>query len=264
MGLFDKLFGKREIQKPTEQTLSNSKLIQLLDKSCEDLNNHENYSKVMEELLNGSSILLLSSQNDDNNKEWTTLQQGSTLKLTCVFDLDGLKVLGAFTDEQSLLDYTKRETSYTAMKSQDVLNFCETNGIDRIVINGGQKNAWFTEKSKDNVQTHTFEKETSVQIGTPNIPIDNPTIKKLNEMFSKVDSILEVYQYGQTEGNEFNIVLGFKLNTYTDNSKSASINAVQRGLENSTFNQPLNVFFIETQSWYDSIINIDNSLMYKK
>ena len=264
MGLFDKLFGKKEIQKPTEQTFNNSKLIQLLDKSCKDLNNHENYSKVMEELLNGSSILLLSSQNYDNNKEWTTLQQGSTLKLTCVFDLDGLKVLGAFTDEQSLLDYTKRETSYTAMKSQDVLNFCETNGIDRIVINGGQKNVWFTEKSKDNVQTHTFEKETSVQIGTPNVPIDNPTIKKLNEMFSKVDSILEVYQYGQTEGNEFNIVLGFKLNTYTDNSKSASINAVQRGLENSTFNQPLNVFFIETQSWYDSVTKIDNSLMYKK
>jgi hypothetical protein len=264
MGLFDKIFGKKEIQKPTEQTFDNNKLVRLLDKSCEDLGNYENYSKVMEELLHGSSILLLSSQNDNNDKEWKLLEQGSTLKLTCVFDLDGLKVLGAFTDEKSLLNYTQRETSFTAMKSQDVLNFCETNGIDRIVINGGQKNAWFTEKSKENVQTHTFQEETTVQIGTPNIPIDNTTITKLSEMFSKVDSILEVYQYGQTEGNEFNIVLGFKMNTYSDNSKSAAINAVQRGLENTTFNQPLNVFFIETQSWYDSITNIDKSLIYKK
>lgn len=265
MGFFNKLFEKKVNQNQEESIPDNRKLISLMNKWSEDQNNYENYSAVMNELLNGNSCLLLSSQNEikENNK-WSTLEKDSTLNLTCVFDVDGLKILGAFTDEKSLVEYMKRETSYTAMKSQDVLNFCETNGIDRIVINGGQKNAWFTEKSKQNVKTQIVEKETTVQIGTPNNPINKDIVEKLKQMFSKVDSIEEVYQYGQTKDNEFNLILAFKLNTYSDNSKTASINAVQRALENSSFNHPLDLFFIETEDWYSSIKNIQNSLLYRK
>lgn len=265
MGLFDKLFGSKVNTRQAQSTPDNRKLILLLDKWGEDHNNYQNYSSVMNELANGTSYLLLSSQNDnDNSKEWKTLENDSTLKLNCIFDVDGLKILGAFTDENALLEYTKRETSYTAMKSQDVLSFCETHGIDRIVINSGQKNAWFTEKSKENIQTQKVEKETTVQIGTPDKPLDNVTVEKLRLMFSKVVSIEEVYQYGQTRDNEFSIVLGFKLNTYTDNSKTASINAVQRALDNSSLDQALDIFFIQTDDWYNSIKNIKNSLLYKK
>jgi len=265
MGLFDKFIRKSEKKTLVQTHPNNDKLIQLLDRWSEDHNSYQSYSAVMEELLNGNSFLLLSSQNDDlQSKEWKTIESNSILKLTCIFNVDGLKVLGAFTDETSLLEYTKRETSYTAMKSQDVLNLCETNGIDRIVINSGQKNAWFTEKSKENIETHTVEKETSVLIGTPNKPIDNKTIEKLRLMFSKVTSIEEVYQYGQTKDNEFSIVLGFKLNTYNDNSKTASINAVQRALDDTSFDQPIDIFFIQTEDWYNSIKNIENSLLYKK
>lgn len=263
MGLFDKLFGRKTDQKT--MTPDNQKLIGLLDKWGEDHNNYQSYSNVMNELVNGTSFLLLSSINkNDGGKEWKTLEKESTLKLTCIFDVDGLKILGAFTEEKTLLDYTKKETSFTAMKSQDVLNFCETNGIDRIVINSGQKNAFFTEKNKKNVQAYTFEKETTVEIATPDKPIEKEIVEKLIDKFSKVDSILEVYQYGQTKDNEFSIVLGFKLNVFNENSRTASINAVQRALDNSSFNQPLDIFFIETEDWYNSIKNVGNSLLYKK
>ena len=261
MGIFDKLFGRKKVEETTKP--NNEKLINLLNKWS--LNQeHDDYSNVMNELLNGSSFLLLSSINENKNTQWTDLKIDSTLKLTCIFEVDGLKILGAFTDENSLLDYTKNETSYTAMKSQDILDFCETNNIDRIVINSGQKNAFFTEKSKENVQVHTVEKATTVQIGTPENPIEPQIVKKLNENFSKVESINEVYQYGQTRDNEFCIVLGFRLNIYNDNSKTASINAVQRGLENTNFNQELDIYFIETEDWYNSIRNIQSSLIYKK
>lgn len=265
MGIFNKLFGKKENQLPEETPPKNDVLIQLLNLASKDRNNFQNYSKVMNELVNGDSFLLLASQNDnDKNNQLTTLEKDSTLKLKCVFDVDGLKILGAFTDENSLVEYTKKETSYTSMKSQDVLNFCETNGIGRIVINSGQKNAWFTEKSKANVETETVKQDTTVQIGTPANPIEKEIIDKLILQFSTNESIIEVYQYGQTKNNEYNIVLGFKLSTYTDNSRTASIHAVQRVLENSSFNQALDIFFIESEDWYNNIKNIDNSLLYKR
>lgn len=265
MGFFDKLFGQKNNQNEKGTLPDNRKLIYLLDKYGENRDEYENYSAVMDELLNGESWLLLSSQNENKViNQWNKIEAGSTLNLTCIFDVDGLKILGAFTDEHSLLEYMKRETSYTAMKTQDVLSFCETNGIDRIVINGGQKNAWFTEKSKQNVQIETVEKKTIVEIGTLDIPIDKIIVEKLRQMFSKVDSVLEVYQYGQTKDNEFNLVLGIKLSIYNDNSKTASINAVQRALDDSTFNQPLDIFFIETDNWYNSIKNIQNALLYRR
>jgi len=59
---------------------------------------------VVSELLNGNSFLLLPSENDGSNPDtWKTAQENTELKLTCVFNLDGLKVLGAFTDENALL-----------------------------------------------------------------------------------------------------------------------------------------------------------------
>ena len=85
-----------------------------------------------------------------------------------------------------------------------------------------------------------------------------------NDNFKKDNIISEVYQYGQTKDGEFSLVLAFKLATNSENAKKAAINAVQNGLENETVDQPLDLFFIETNDWYDSIRRIENSLLYKK
>jgi hypothetical protein len=58
-------------------------------------------------------------------------------------------------------------------------------------------------------------------------------------------------------------VLGFKLLTNSDNAKTAAINAVQTALQGEKIDQPLDLFFIEEDGWYQTIRNVQNSLFYK-
>ena len=77
-----------------------------------------------------------------------------------------------------------------------------------------------------------------------------------------MDTINEVYQYGQTKNNEFSLVLGIKLSTNSDNAKTATINAVQTALQGEKIDQLLDIFFIEDESWYNTIRNVENSKVY--
>ncbi len=261
MGIFDKLFGNKS--KPTNP--DNSKLFQLLEIYQEQNGKGDSYKNVILELMNGNSFLLLPSVNDNENSDtWTTAKTDTSLKLTCIYNLDGLKVLGAFTDENALLSWAKKPTQYTGLSSQDVLKLCEENLIERIVINSDLPTMFVLERNRENIKTETIEKETTVQVGTPNRPLENRIIQRLIEQFKRVDTINEVYQYGQTKSNEFSLVLGFKLSTNSDNAKTATINAVQTALQGEKIDQLLDLFFIEDDSWYQTIKNVENSFVYRK
>jgi hypothetical protein len=262
MGIFDKIFGKKE---EVEINPDNSKLLQLLEVYQQKNGTGESYKNVLTELINGNSFLLLpSANNDELSENWTKTEKDTTLQLTCIFNLDGLKVLGAFTDEKSLLSWTKNPSQYTALSSQDILKFCEENLIERLVINSDLPTMYVLERSRENVKTETIEKDTTVQVGTPNNPLNKNILLKLNENFKRIEIIEEVYQYGQTKNEEFSIVLGFKLSVNSENAKTATINAVQTALQNEKIDQLLDLFFIENNSWYNTIRNVENSLIYKK
>jgi SseB protein N-terminal domain len=262
MALFDKWFGKK--QKTTTQP-DNSRLFQLLEIYRQQSGKGDSYKNVVLELMNGSSYLLLPSQNDEEGTgAWTTIQKDATLKLTCVYNLDGLKVLGAFTDEASLVAWSKKPTQYTALPSKDVLKLCEEQLIERIVINSDLPTMFVLERNRVNIKTDTIKETTTVQVGTPNRPLEGRILQKLIEQFKRVDSVEEVYQYGQTRDKEFSIVLGFKLSTNTDNAKTAAVNAVQTALQGQNIDQLLDLFFIEDEGWYQTIRNVENSFVYKK
>ena len=106
--------------------------------------------------------------------------------------------------------------------------------------------------------------ETTVQIGTPSRPLDNRIIGKLIENFKRIPTVDEVYQYGQTKDNEFSIVLGFKLSTFSDNAKTASINAVQNAMQGEKIDQLLDIFFIQDEGWYQTIRDTEKSLIYMR
>ena len=262
MGIFSKLFG----EKISKDNPDNAKLLELIDKYWKENGKGDTYKNVMLELMNGNSFLMFPTQNDSNTDpdKWTTVEKDTTLKMASVVNIDGLKVLGAFTDEQALLAWTKKPSQYTAMRSKDVLTFVEDNGMDRIVINSDLPNMFVLERSRENINTHTIKQDTKVQIGTPNKPLSNSITKKLIDNFKQDNTISEVYQYGQTKDGEFSIVLGFKLTSNSENAKTAAINSVQNALQNETVDQLLDLFFIETESLYDSIRNIEKSLLYKK
>ena len=263
MGLFNKIFGTKSKLSNPDNTL----LLALLEKYREENGKGDTYKNVVLELMNGNSFLMIPSENDTSSPDpdkWTTLEKDSTLKLASVVNLDGLKVLGVFTDEKALINWTKKESQYTALRSKDVLNFVQENGMDRIVINSDQPNMFVLERSRENIKEHKIQQDTQVQIGTPSSPLSISITRKLIENFRKDSTISEVYQYGQAKGGEFSIVLGFKLASYSENAKKAAINAVQNSLQNEKLDQLLDLFFIETEDWYERIIKIENSLLYKK
>lgn len=261
MGLFDKLFGN----KPKQTKPNNSKLLQLLYIYQKQNNKGNSYKNVILELTNGNSFLLLPSQNDNKIPEnWTIAEKDTTLKLTCVYNLDGLKVLGAFTDENALFSWAKKQTPYTALLSKDVLKLCEEQLIERIVINSDLPNMFVLERNTANIKKQIIEEQTTVQVGTPNRSLEKRLIQKLIDQFKRVETIDEVYQYGQTKNNEFSIVLGFKLLTNSENAKTATINAVQTALQGEEIDQLLDLFFIEDNSWYQIIRNVENSFVYKR
>ena len=261
MGLFNKLFGGNKKQTNPE----NSKLFELIEIYQKENGKGDSYKNVVLELMNGNSFLLLPSKNENElSTSWTTAKTDTTLQLTCIYNLDGLKVLGAFTDEQSLLSWTKEPTQYTAVSSKYILKLCEEQLIERIVINSDQPNMFVLERNRQNIKTETIKEETTVQIGTPNRPLENRIIEKLIENFKRVPTIDEAYQYGQTKDNEFSIVLGFRLSTYSDNAKTATINAVQNALQGETIDQLLDLFFIEDEGWYRTIRNTEKSLIYTR
>jgi len=262
MGLFDKLFGN----KTKTDNPDNSRLLALLDKYWKENGAGDTYKDVVLELMNGNSFLIFPTQNDSDTDpdKWTTAEKGTILKLESMVKLDGLKILGAFTDEQALLSWTKKPSQYTAMRSKDVLEFVEDNGMDRIVINSDQPNMFVLERSRENVKEHNVQQDTTVQLGTPNRPLSNSITKKLIDSFKKNDTISEVYQYGQTKDGEFSIVLGFMLTVNSENAKKAAINIVQNALRNEKVDYLLDIFFIEAEDWYDKIRRIENSLLYSK
>lgn len=261
MRLFDKFLSSKH----KHRTPDNSRLFELLN-IYQKLNGQgDSYKNVVLELMNGNSFLILPSQNDNQNPEgWTTLEKEKTLNLTCIFHLDGLKVLGAFTDENALLSWAKQPTEYTAVSSKDVMKLCEENLIERIVINSDLPTMFVLERNTENINKYTIPEDTTVQIGIANRPLSNIIIKKLSDNFKRIETIKEVYQYGQTKNNEFSIVLGFKLSENTENAKISCINSVQNALQGEKIDQLLDLFFIEDEGWYDTIKNTQDSLIYTR
>ena len=264
MGIFDKLFGTKIKAFENDEAPDNTKLIGLLEKYGKN-QSQENYQKAFNEIVEGNSLLILPSVNDGKPKDnWETLKKDSTLKLTSVFDQHGLKVLGAFTSPEKLLEWTKSETEYTSMKSKDVIDFCQAHGIDRIVIDTDMPTMFVLERNRENIQTETIQQETQVQVGTPINPIAGEHLKKFQFNFSKVNVIEEVYHYAMVRNNESILMLGFVLDTYSDDSRAACINSVQNSMDGEKLDLPLEMFMLNDEGWLQTVKGIENSLIYKK
>jgi len=265
MGIFDKLFGSKKGEtKRVSENPNNDKLTRLLENYGRD-SSQGNYKKALDEIVDGNSLLILPSINDGNgNDEWQTIQKDSTLKLTSVFNQDGLKVLGAFTTPEKLLEWSQKETAYTALKSKDVIAFCQTHGIDRIVIDSDLPTMFVLERSTANVKTETIQEKTEVQVGTPTHPISGQHLIKFQQNFSKINVIKEVYQYAMLRNNESILVLGFLLDTYTENSRIACIHSIQNSMEGEALELPLEMFMLDDEGWLQTVKGIEDALIYSR
>jgi len=112
----------------------NTKLFELLNEYSKN-NKYDNYKKVVEELTEGNSYLLLPSNKDYGGKykSWTPSVEGQKIDLGIYF-VDGLKAIAAFSSEDALFTWKKKVTKYISLPSKTIIEICEANGIDRIVV----------------------------------------------------------------------------------------------------------------------------------
>lgn len=266
MNFLKKLFGGADNPKSTTQESKdpdNTRLTYLLDIYAQHPSN-DNYSSVLKEINDGNSFLLLPSVNNKNTIGWETTKEGTTLNLASVFNLDGLKVLGAFSDETALVNWSNRKTEYTAIRTQDLIDFCKQNNIDRIVINSDQKNMFVLERNRENITSRTIQEDTNVLVGTPITPLPKSTIDLLVKNFKRIDTIEEAYQFAQKMNDETSLVLGIKMSIISDNSRAALHNALNDSLSGVNVGIPIDIMLIEDEGWLNTVRNIQNSLFYTR
>ena len=163
-----------------------------------------------------------------------------------------------------MLKWTNRETQYTAIGTQDLVDFCKQNSVDRIVINSDQKNMFVLERNRENITSRTIQEERQVLVGTPINPLPKNAIELLVKNFRKIDTIEEAYQYAQQMNNETSLVLGIKMSVVSDNSKAALHNALNDSLNGTDIGIPIDIFLLEDENWLTTVRNIKNSLFYKR
>jgi hypothetical protein len=151
-----------------------------------------------------------------------------------------------------------------AMRSQDVFKFCEENGVSRVVINSGSVNMFVLEHTSGNVKEYEIPKDSKILVGVPGKSLEPIIMEKLMEGFRKLNTIQEVYLYGQTRDGEFSQILAFWLDPISENARKAVINTVQIAVGDHTLDQPLDLLFIDTSELYDMVRRVSNSLVYKK
>lgn len=266
MSFLKKLFGSSPKSKEPLQKKDpdNTRLLFLIDTWVSNPTN-ENYGDVLNELENGNSFLILPTENSGvETIGWSSLEKESKLNLTSIYNLDGLKVLAAFADENALLEWSKKPTQYTALHTQDVIDICKSNSIDRVVINNLQKNMFVLERNRANITTNVIQKETKVLVGTPTHPLSEAVIQRLKQNFQRVDTIEEVYQFAQSMNGETSLVLAVKMTVQSDNSRVALHNAINDSINADELQLPLDIMIISSEDWLNTARNVHGSFIYKK
>lgn len=262
MSFWNKLFGKATAE--AEFIPDNSRLIALLVEHGRQPSK-ELADKVMKELQGPNAYLLLASvEGHATGEGWHTLKEGETLKLASVFDVDGLKVLGAWTDRESLVEWSKKPMHYVSMPSKVLLETCEEWRIGRVVINTDLPSMFVLQGPDERFKARVVQKETKVQLGTPSRPLDPRILDKLREEFAQVSVVREAFHYAQTSADESALMIGLKLEPRSEESRLAALQAIHRVLKDERLDQTLDVFVISSDDWHGSLLRITNALFYMR
>src|SRR5690606_12678644 len=79
-------------------------------KSFQNNQNQETFMAVFNELQGNNAFLLIPTTEpivgkDRNDEGWSTIEKGTQMSFTSVFEVDGQKILGAFTSQQTLMNW---------------------------------------------------------------------------------------------------------------------------------------------------------------
>lgn len=105
--------------------------------------NQETFMAVFNELQGNNAFLLIPTTEpivgkDRNDEGWSTIEKGTQMSFTSVFEVDGQKILGAFTSQQTLMNWANETKPFASLPARDVLDIAIQNGIEKIVIDSNQ------------------------------------------------------------------------------------------------------------------------------
>ena len=117
---------------------NNTNLLHLI-KTFQDHKTQDTFMAVLKELQGNSAFLIIPTLTpvvgkDKDAKGWSTIEKGTQLTFTSVFEIDGQKVLGAFTSQQNLMLWAKETKPFASIPAKDVLDIAMENGIEKIII----------------------------------------------------------------------------------------------------------------------------------
>jgi hypothetical protein len=265
MGFFDRIFKKNKSNSDLRiDEVDNRALVEDLLKFNQCRTN-ESYSKIVNNFIDGNYHLYIPSNYDGKiSNKAQILDPGKSLKITSVFNIDGLQVIGVFSTEKSLYKYTKESTNFTLLNSKFILDYCQRNEINRVVIDSNQETMFVLEKSHDNILNGTLKKNATVGIRATNNPLNNARKQKLLSSCKLIDSIDEIYQFTMIRDDETILIIGIKLSTYSENSRVACVNLVSKLLPGARLKVPLEMFILHDGNLYNTVLKLDGALLYKK
>jgi hypothetical protein len=264
MALWNKLFGERQKNGGSaDDTPDNTRLMELINKYA-STRNYDDYMKAYQELETGRAFLLLPSNGETSAQTgWRKTAEGETLKLTSVFEMDGLRVLGAFTDEAALLSWSKTRTPYVAMPSKSVLEICYSDGIGRIVINTGLDNMFVLERDSKAFNSTKLEADTLIREGVPERPLRKEVLQRIARGFEGLGVVQRAFHYGRELKGSFSLVVGVKLLHDSENARKAVKLAIHDVLKTETLDQPFDIYFIEKEEPLKAISSIQDALFFQ-
>lgn len=120
----------------------NSNLLTVI-KAFRNNQNEETFMAVLNELQGNNAFLLVPTTEpivgkDRNEEGWSTIEKGTQMSFTSVFEVEGQKVLGAFTSQQNLMNWANETKPFASLPARDVLDIAIQNGIEKIVIDSNQ------------------------------------------------------------------------------------------------------------------------------
>ncbi len=127
----------------------NSKLLLLIEDWLNANGKGNTYENVLMEILNGNSCLFVQTHGEQVT-ETRTYVAGENEKLKLgVYEIQGKKYFGAFTDLDLLEKWLKVRGSYAQLSSKVLLEMAEETKVDGIIINSSYRNMFAILRKSD-------------------------------------------------------------------------------------------------------------------
>lgn len=106
--------------------------------------NEKTFMAVFEELQSNRAFLVIPTaepikgENKDENG-WSTIEKGTTMTFTSVFEIENQKVMGVFTSQAALTIWSQETKPFVSIPAKDVLEIALENDIEKIIIDSNQE-----------------------------------------------------------------------------------------------------------------------------